>query len=412
MAKSKTIRIGVFGCWRGHAYIRSLVNGKIPGCRITALCDKKQDRIQSCLEDLPKGRLAPKVFSDPEEFFDSKLFDAVFLINYFNEHAKWAVKALEKNIHVFSETMAASTMADAVALCRAAEKSKAIYMMAENYPHSKGNLELKKVYESGTLGKVLFAEGEYVHPMSPNESRRYRDPSVQGPYHWRRFNPITYYCSHALAPLMYMTGEMPKRVVGMCAYTPEEVRQIYHSKKAESVGVMLITTDGDAVFRVNGSSSMGPHGNWYRLACTKGGAETIRGNQRKVRVAYNSWNKPEDWEESEKTYEAEWPSDAEIADAAGHGGGDYWVVRKFIESIRGENTPFPNVYQACAMSAVGILGWRSILNGNIPYDIPDFSNEEERKKWQDDRQFPYPSEDAPNNIPFTSRPVTDAGDWN
>ena len=125
MAKSKTLRIGVFGCWRGGAYIRSLVNGKIPGARITALCDKNEKRVNRCLEDLPKGRLAPKVFSDPEEFFSSKLFDAVFLCNYFNEHAKYAIKALEKNIHVFSETMAASTMADAVALCRAAEKSKA-----------------------------------------------------------------------------------------------------------------------------------------------------------------------------------------------------------------------------------------------------------------------------------------------
>lgn len=406
----KNLRIGVFGCWRGHAYINSLIKGEIPGARITALCDKKPERMEKCLEDLPKGRYAPKTFTDPEEFFASKSFDAVFLTNYFNEHAKYAVKALNMGIHVFSETMAAPTMADAVALCRAAEKSKAIYMMAENYPHSKGNLELKRVYEEGKIGKVLFAEGEYVHPMGPSDTRKYQNPQDNGEFHWRRFNPVTYYCSHALAPLIYMTGEMPKRVVAMTALdTPEHIRD-YHRNRSEAVGVMLINTDKGGVFRINGSSNMGTHGNWYRLACKNGAVETIRGNQKKVRLCYNKWDLPEG-EEEEKIYEPEWPSDAEHADACGHGGGDYWVVRKFIEACKGENTPFPDVYTACAMSAVAILAWRSVLNGNVPYDIPDFRDEEQRKLWQDDRQNPFPSEDQPNNIPFTQFPVDVEGSW-
>ena len=314
------------------------------------------------------------------------------------------------NIHVFSETMAASTMAGAVALCRAAEKSKALYMMAENYPHSRGNLELKRLYEGGTLGKLVFAEGEYVHPMSPDTTRHYNNPQDHGYYHWRRFIPRTYYCSHALAPLIYMTGEMPKRVVAMVADNDPESIKKYKKFYTESAGVMLITTSGGAVMRVNGSSSMAPHGNWYRLACTNGGAETVRGDQTKVRLSYNSWTKPEGAEE-DTVYEAQWASDAESANAAGHGGGDYWVVRKFVEACRGENTPFPDVYTACAMSAVAILGWRSVLNGNIPYDIPDFRNEEERSKYEQDRQFPFPKEGVPNNIPYTTGRPDLTNDW-
>ena len=408
---AKTLRIGVFGCWRGEAYVSSIIKGKIKGVRITAICDKKENRLQSMLEICPKGRLAPKTFTDADEFFESKLFDAVILTNYFNQHAQYAIRALEKNIHVFSETMAAVTMADAVALCRAAEKSKAIYMMAENYPHSKGNLELKRLYEGGTLGKLVFAEGEYVHPMSPATTKKYQNPQDNGLYHWRRYNPVTYYCSHALAPLIYMTGEMPKRVVGMVAYMTPEYMSSLHSHRAESCSTMLINTDGGSIFRINGTSHMAPHGNWYRISCNKGSAETVRGDQKKVRLAYNSWSKPTEDTPEDQTYEAQWQSDGEIADNAGHGGGDYWVVRHWIEAIRGEAVPFPNVYQACAMSAVGILGWRSVLNGNIPYDIPDFTKEEERVKWQDDRQNPIPEEGKPNNIPYTTRPTGDQGDW-
>jgi len=51
-------------------------------------------------------------------------------------------------------------MGDAVALVRAAEKSDAIYMLAENYPYMKFNQEMRRVYQNGDLGKVLFAEGE------------------------------------------------------------------------------------------------------------------------------------------------------------------------------------------------------------------------------------------------------------
>ena len=45
----------------------------------------------------------------------------------------------------------------------AAEKSKAKYMLLENYPFMLFNQEMKKIYEGGTLGKILYAEGEYNH---------------------------------------------------------------------------------------------------------------------------------------------------------------------------------------------------------------------------------------------------------
>lgn len=406
----KNIRLGVFGCWRGNAYIKSFINGKIGGARITALCDKKPERLENALELCPKGRYAPKTFTDPDEFFASGLFDAVLLCNYFHEHAKYAIIALEKNIHVFSETMAASTMADAVALCRAAEKSRAIYCMAENYPYSRGCFELKRVFDGGTLGKLIFAEGEYVHPMGPKDTFKYHNTASNGYYHWRRFLPCTYYCSHALAPLIFASGEHPRRVVAMAALDSEERIKEYKKFKSDAAGVMLINTDGGAVFRVNGSTSCAPHGNWYRLSCTKGGVETVRGNQKMIRLCYNGWSKPEGAED-ETVYEAQWASDGELADGAGHGGGDYWVVRYFLEACRREREPFPDVYTACEMSAVSILGWRSILNGNIAYDIPDFRDEDQRKKWQDDRQYPFPSEELPNDIPYSTRPVNRTEDW-
>ena len=125
----KQLRIGVFGTWRGNAYIKA--TKYVDNAVITAICDKNPTRIENA-----KGNCPPDVaiFDNFDDFIDSGLFEAVFLCNYFQEHAQYAIRAMEKGIHVFSETMAASTMALCVQLCRTVEKTGCVYMLAENYP--------------------------------------------------------------------------------------------------------------------------------------------------------------------------------------------------------------------------------------------------------------------------------------
>jgi len=386
---NKVLHIGVFGCRRGKTYIKALKIGKFKGARITAMCDMDESRMEAASEYCGHGRLAPKRFTNAEEFFDSGLFEAVILCNFFSEHAKYAAMALERGIHVLSETMAAHTMHDAALLCDAAEKSKAVYMMAENYPYTKSNFEIKKIYESGELGKVLFAEGEYIHNMTPDENAAISVPNEKGEYHWRKHLPVTYYSSHALAPLLFMTGEEPARVVAMSAKDDPVREKEYGRLRPDVVGVMLVETKNGAVFRINGSSYMGIRGNWYRLGCVYGGAETVRGKQEAVRVGRHSYLL-EEGAEAEKTYVPDWESDGELADACGHRGGDYWVMKYFIEACRGERKPFPDVYTACTMSAVAILGWKSILGGNVPLDVPDMKDPEVRHKLYEDTDSPFP----------------------
>ncbi len=52
-----------------------------------------------------------------------------------------------KGIAVLSETASNVTMAQGVALCRAKEKTGAVFMLAENYPFMRSNLELKRLYD-------------------------------------------------------------------------------------------------------------------------------------------------------------------------------------------------------------------------------------------------------------------------
>ena len=63
---------------------------------------------------------------------------------------------------------------------------------------------------------------------------------------------------------------------------------------------------------------------------------------------------------------------------AGHGGMDWLVCRAFVESIKaGINTPI-DVYDTATWLAIGPLSEKSIQSGNLPVEIPDFTN----GKWQ------------------------------
>ena len=200
----KNIRLGIFGLGRGSSFYDSILvnNGEV-----VAVCDGNPEKLKQADEAL-KGKAA--LYSDFDEFIKHDM-DAVFLANCFHEHAPFAIKALERNIHVLTECTSNGTMAEGVELVRACEKSKAIFMLAENYPFMKFNQEMRRVYRSGKIGKALFCEGEYNHPidMADAEGMKHLRPYAT---HWRNFLPRSYYITHSLAPLMYITGAFPKRV--------------------------------------------------------------------------------------------------------------------------------------------------------------------------------------------------------
>jgi hypothetical protein len=126
----------------------------------------------------------------------------------------------------------------------------------------------------------------------------------------------------------------------------------------------------------------------------------------KVMLRYNEWSVPEGMEEV-NFYEPKWnDKDEDSITQSGHGGGDYIVARMFLECIRGKKQPeYPyDIYSAVTMSSVAILAHRSILNGGIPYDIPDFRLEECRKEYENDRQTPFHGTDGSKpNIPCCSK---------
>jgi hypothetical protein len=88
----------------------------------------------------------------------------------------------------------------------------------------------------------------------------------------------------------------------------------------------------------------------------------------------------------------------------GHGGGDFYTMHYFLEKILGRSggEECIDVYQALDMGITGILAYRSILNGNIPMEVPDFRNPVNREKYRDDHYSTNPNAPEKYRIPLCS----------
>ena len=376
------LRIGVFGAGRGRSIAENL---KLLGAEIVALCDFDAEKLGRASKDLGDGAA---VYSDFDAFLNHGM-DAVIVANYCHEHAPYAIRCLEKGIHVYSECLSNGTMAEGVALIRAAEKSGAIYMLAENYPGMLKNLEMQRICAGGTLGKILYAEGEYNHPFDYSNPQHHKDLSPF-PKHWRNWLPRTYYITHTLGPLMRATGATPRRVTAFAAFAPFEGDVPTVRMVGDRAANITMQNDDGSIFRVGACSAYGAHHVAYRNCGTKGSVESLRSNG-EILLRYNSWEVPEGRQE-EQQYMPEWNDpDEDVIVNSGHGGGDYLIAREFVRCIREGRQPVHpfNVHAAVTMSSAAILAHRSVLASGQPFDIPDFHTEEARRAWENDHASPF-----------------------
>jgi predicted dehydrogenase len=380
--KGKRIRVGVIGIGRGQSFMDQAPHA---GMDLVAICDLWPER----LEEVSR-KYGIATYTDYDRFLEHEM-DAVVLANYFHEHAPFAIKALQAGKHVMSECAACNSLAEGVALCRAVEQSGKVYMLAENYPYTAFNLEMARLYKAGEIGRVLYAEGEYNHPGS-FEWAMSISPGLR---HWRNNLPATYYCTHALAPLMAIADTMPVRVNGFAVSLPEDSKRKRLWERVDVGGIIMAVMDNGAVFKLIQGMIPG-HSIYYRLHGEWGLMETGRGpgywGPQSVRVVHDEWDLKRG-QVPEKVYYPQFPDWAKEAVSAGHGGGDFFTNHYFAEAIRRGEQPYLNVYRGVAMSVVGILAWKSVLDGSASYAVPDFTREESRRAYENDHWRPMNLDD-------------------
>jgi len=376
--RKRTIRVGVVGVGRGRTFMHT---ARVVGMELVAICDTWEEKLSQVGKELGVA-----TYTEYEKFLEHDM-DAVVLANYFHEHAPFAVKALDAGKHVMSECAACHTLAEGVALARAFERSGCIYMFAENYPYAAYNQEMRRLYRKGAIGEFKYGEGEYVHP-DPAAVKMARSCGYN---HWRNWIPATYYCTHSLAPVMYITDTRPVKVNGfVIPYDYADPTMTMTVKRQDVASVIICRMDNSAVVKSLHGGLRG-HGNYVRIHGNRGLMESCRyGDRASLRVRREPWEKRKR-DPVEMIYQPDFPVHHDKAVRAGHGGGDFFTSYHFAEAIRTGQQPYLDVYRAIDMSIVGILAWRSALADSAPVEVPDFRKESVRRLYEDDDWSPDPA---------------------
>ncbi|NLC55986.1 MAG: Gfo/Idh/MocA family oxidoreductase [Armatimonadetes bacterium] len=375
----KRIRVGIWGLGRGSTFYRTcgLLN-----MDVVAGCDYNQHMRDRFAQENPGAFV-----TDDAAAFLAQDFDAVVLATFCPEHAGDAIACLRAGKHVLSEVTAFHTMAEGVALVEAVEQSGLIYNLAENYPFIAANMWLARRWKEGLFGELMYGEYEYVHECR-SLCYTYIDgtPVIPGNqvHHWRSWLNAHYYNTHSLGPMMLISGTRPTRVVSLPGTQRLPGYLTVDAQSKGGIAPSLISMSNGAVVRnLMGATTNDSH--IQRLWGTKGSAELVDG---RLRLRLGGGGGSPKFEVVPR-----WDALGELAEATGHGGGDFWVLYYFARQIL-EGTPAPfDVYTAADCTIPGLLAYRSALENGRPFDVPDFRDPAQRDRFRDDH-FAQPRYDT------------------
>lgn len=395
MNSNKKIKLGVFGAHRGMTMINVL--SRHPDAELVAICDKYQPLLDKCKKVAEETGSNITYYTNFDAFFNHEM-DAVVLANYANEHAQYAIKLLKSGRHVASEVLPVETLGQAVALVEAVEESGKIYSYAENYCYFSATQEMKKLYRAGEIGDFMHGEGEYIHDCEaiwPEITYGEKD-------HWRNRLYSTYYCTHSLGPIITITGTRPVKVVGF--ETPNAENMARYGYRGGTSGMIVAQmSNGATVKSLHGYLKREPTSVWYSIYGKKGMVESDRWNEGISRVYV--YREGDSLTENEVSYRPKPRVDTELSKMIStHGGGDFYTMHYFIEKILGrpDGEECIDVYQALDMGLPGILAYRSICNGNVPVEVPDFRDKSVREKYRNDHWCTNPEVAGGDLAPFNS----------
>ncbi len=153
----KPLKIGIVGLGWGYLYHIKRV-AEVENAEVTAIADTNRDLLRKVSEEYGIA----ESYTDADALFESSDVDGVIIAVPNFLHERFAVKALEAGKHVCLEKPIAPTIEEAERIREARDKTGRI-LMANFNQRFVGNIpRLKKIVDSGSLGKFLYGKTEWT----------------------------------------------------------------------------------------------------------------------------------------------------------------------------------------------------------------------------------------------------------
>lgn len=360
------LKVGIVGVPRGSGFVKAIQT--VTETNLTAICDINKEILEA--RAIQFG--IEKKYTEFEEMADSDL-DIIIVATPMPLHVPQAVMALEKGKHVLTEVPAATDLEQCWQLLQAVKKSGCKYMMAENYTYMKPNILIREMARRGLFGEVYFGEGEYIHELKGlNEITKWRRK-------WQTGRNGCTYPTHSLGPVMQWFEDRVATVccIGSGHHYKDPRGDIYENEDSTFM-ICKMVKGGQINVRLDMLSDRPHNLTYYSLQGTKGCYEAPRGFGDNHKIWIKDYHNEIKWY-SLWDFEAEfmpemWRNPPEEALKAGHGGGDYFEIREFVDCIVKDTKPPVDIYEALDMTVPGLVSELSINNGGIPVPAPDFRN--------------------------------------
>ena len=359
----KKWKVGIVGLSRGKGFVR--VFSGHPQIEVAALCDLDEGKLTETGEAF--GLSDDAFFTDFDAFVNAPI-DIVMIATPIPFHADQTVKSVESGKHVLCEQTAAYSLEECEKIVEAVKRTGMTYMMAENYCYFHYIREWKQMIDQGKLGRLYYAEAEYVH-----EILHLLVNSETGKYFWRHERPPIWYCAHCLGPILTLMDDRIVRACGRQAGFNKVPDQSDHLGFLD-MEVGLFETEKGSLVKILRSQTAAryPHMVWYSLYGTKGYVE----NGRRGGVDGQLFIEDE-MDKKEGAQSLPWstvdPDAPDGAASGGHGTSEYYMIRDFIAALDSNSHPPIDVMRAMDFTIPGIIAHDSAMADGNWRDVPLFN---------------------------------------
>lgn len=341
----RKVRVGIVGygvCRFGAAFGFQ----DHPNVEVVAVSDLIPERRSG----LMKACRCAKSYESLELLVKDTRIEAVFVATDAPSHARHCIEVLKHDKHVMTAVPAAfGSIEQAEQLVETVQKTGLKYMMAETSCFRADCYAMRRIYQAGGFGKLVYSEGEYFH-YCPTPI-----PSFKG---WRIGLPPQWYPTHSTAYYVGVTGGRFTSV--SCAGFRGEIAAFqpgankYQNPFSDEIALFQ-TSEGGASRMAVTWGVQGYHGELGRVFGQLGSM-----------IGTNYQGTAKDLPEIAR------PPLPPGMSAGGHGGSHGHLSNEFITAILEDREPMVNIYEALAMTVPGIVAHASALKDGETLKVPQY----------------------------------------
>jgi len=364
----RLVRIGIVGGRFGASFQWH----EHPHCKVTAVCDLRQDRLENLMRTY-QCDVAYKSFTD---LIKDKNVDAVGVFTPAPLHVYMSVEAMKAGKHVISAVPAGCNEEECAELLETVKKTGMIYMMAETSYYRREIISCRQWAKQRQFGEIFFSQAEYHHDglisLMFDEN---------GMPTWRHGFPPMHYPTHCTGMIIPVTGERLTEVMATGWGDDHEVlRTNLYENPFWSETAMFKTSGGhSAQVSVNWKVATGgcergqflgtemsyympgPDGTPGITAKRESGTE-IKNQYAEAKIKMQPHEQPNHYELLPEP----------LRHDTGHGGSHAFITHEFIMAVLERRQAEVDVFEALAYTIPGFYAHRSALEGGTLLKIPDY----------------------------------------